>query len=55
MKKTFKIEFNDFGTCYVIAVSFSKAEAMFLKSGYGGENVKIKSISVVYESNYPLY
>ena len=53
--KTYKIEFNNFGVCYIIAESFKECERLFFQSGYGGKDVVVKSISNLSESNPPLY
>ena len=45
--KCYKVEFNDFGTVYVFAESYKEAEEKFIKSGDGGENPTIKTISLL--------
>jgi hypothetical protein len=54
MKKTYEIMFNDYGLCHVIAEDFAEAENKFLKAKYGGDEPRIKSIKVLFESNDPL-
>ncbi len=54
MKKTYEVKYNNCGIVHIIAPDFSAAEKAFLKSGYGGENVIIKSISILNEFYEPL-
>lgn len=42
--KLYEIKFNDYGIAHCVASSFAKAEKMFLASGYGGSEARIKSI-----------
>lgn len=51
---TYRVTFNSFGSCFVIAKNFAEAEKCFLESGYGGKDVFIKSIAVEGETNPPI-
>lgn len=54
MKATYKIEFNDFGVCFVIASSIEEAVKKFRKSNHDGEDVIIKLIFKMIETNEPI-
>lgn len=52
--KTFKVEYNDFGICHVIAPSFERAFEIFSHNFSNMENLSIKSISMVGETTSPI-
>lgn len=52
--KAYQVKFNDYGITIVVANNFSEAEIAFLESGFGGNEVHIKSIIEIEQSTNAL-
>ena len=52
--RAFKVDFNDFGLTIIVAPDYLAAFDCFTRSGYGGKDVRIKAISEIICTNYPL-
>lgn len=53
--KTYEVKFNDYGNCFITAKDYHSALRLFEESKYGGEDVRIKSVTHLFSTNESLF